>query len=637
MGIWHSPSPSQPGPPGNRICEIRDGPSVLYSQIEWKVFIPFICVASIRDIAVGAFTEIWTRMKTDLEIAHAASLQPIGEIAARLGLTESDIELYGRYKAKIPLDILKRTDVTSKARYVIVTAITPTKLGEGKTTTTIGLSQALAKIGKSVAAAIRQPSQGPTFGIKGGGAGGGYSQAVPLEDINLHLTGDIHAVAAAHNLLAAAIDARIYHEARVKDERLEKLKLRRLDIDVESVTWKRALDVNDRALRSVELSDDNGDSIRETGFDITAASEVMAILALATDIHDLRQRLGRIVIGQSTSRREVTAEDLGVAGAMTVLLKDAINPNLVQTLEGVPTFVHAGPFANIAHGNSSIVADRVALSLLDEDGYLVTEAGFGADCGFEKFCDVKCRYSGLTPDCAVVVATIRALKLHGGGPPPGARQRKLDEAQSLDFLAKGLENLKAILHIVARFGVPAVVAVNRFTDDTDEEVEMVVQAALEAGAHAAVGCELWAKGGSGGTNLARAVDEACDRGSDFRFLYDLEDSIRDKIDSIATGIYGAANVEFAPLASEQIKRFTEQGYGQLPVIMAKTPLSLSHDPKLIGAPKGFTLPVREVRLSAGAGFLYALCGDIFTMPGLGSKPAFMRIDIDEAGEVVGLS
>ena len=576
-------------------------------------------------------------MKTDLEIAHDASLLPIGDIAARLGLTDSDIEVYGRYKAKIPLDILKRLDGESKARYVIVTAITPTKLGEGKTTTTIGLSQALAKIGKPVAAAIRQPSQGPTFGIKGGGAGGGYSQAVPLEDINLHLTGDIHAVSAAHNLLSAAIDARIYHEARLTDERLEKLKLTRLNIDVESVTWKRALDVNDRALRTIELRDDNGHSLRETGFDITAASEVMAILALATDIHDLRQRLGRIVIGLNTSGESVTAEDLGVAGAMTVLLVDAINPNLVQTLEGVPTFVHAGPFANIAHGNSSIVADRVALALLPDDGYLVTESGFGADCGFEKFCDVKCRYSGLTPDCAVVVATVRALKLHGGGPAPGVRQRRLDPAEGLEFLAKGCENLKAVVQIVGRFGVPAVVTVNRFADDTDEEVEMLVQAALEAGAHAACGCELFASGGDGGTELAHAVVAACDKGSDFRFLYDLDASIEDKINTIATEIYGAADVELTPLANQQVELFTRQGYGNLPVIMAKTPLSLSHDPELIGAPKGFTLPVREIRLSAGAGFLYALCGDIFTMPGLGATPGFMRIDIDENGKVVGLS
>ena len=575
-------------------------------------------------------------MKTDLEISRAASLRPIADIAGELGLRDGEVDLYGRYKAKVHLDVLKRLDGTPKARYVVVTAMTPTKLGEGKTTTTIGLSQALARIGKRTLAAIRQPSQGPTFGIKGGGAGGGYSQAVPLEDVNLHLTGDIHAVSAAHNLLSAAVDARVYHESRLKDARLERLGLKRLDIDPQAITWRRVVDVNDRALRSIIVNDGNVGNVRESGFDITAASEVMAVLALASDLKDLRQRLGRIVVGLDKSGAAVTAEDVEAAGAMAVLLKDALNPNLVQSLEGVPVLVHAGPFANIAHGNNSIVADRVGLALA-EDGYLVTESGFGADCGFEKFCDLKCRYSGLSPDCAVVVATVRALKVHGGGPAPGKKQKSLDKAQSREFLEKGLENLAANVRIVHEFGVPAVVAVNRFTDDEDDEIEMVVQGALEAGAEEATACELWARGGEGGIELAHAVDRACERESTFDFAYRLDASIEEKISAIATRIYGASNVRITARAQKQIDRYAQLGFGGLPVIMAKTPQSLSHDPELIGAPTGFELPVGEIRLSAGAGFLYALCGDIFTMPGLSSKPAFMRIDLDDEGHVVGLS
>jgi formyltetrahydrofolate synthetase len=556
-----------------------------------------------------------------------------------MGLSDSDIDLYGRTKAKIHLDAPPATGPrASGSKYVVVTAVTPTKLGEGKTLTTIGLSQALRVIGKSSIAAIRQPSLGPTFGIKGGGAGGGYSQVVPMDELNLHLTGDLHAVSAAHNLLAAAVDARLYHESRSSDKRLERQGLKRLDLDPDSITWGRVVDMNDRALRDIVVSNGDEGVTRNSRFDITAASEVMAIFALATDLKDLRLRLGRIVVGLSRSGEAVTADDLGAAGAMAVLLKDALMPNLMQTLEGGPALVHAGPFANIAHGNSSIVADKIGLSLLGDDGYLVTESGFGSDCGFEKFCDVKCRYSGLQPDCVVIVATVRALKVHGGGPLPGGKKAAaVGVSEGMEHLRNGLGNLQAHIHIARQFGLPAVVAVNRFTGDTDEEIAVVVEGATEAGAAAACSCEMWGRGGEGGRELAQAVTTACDTSGDFQYLYPLEDSITDKITTIATRIYGASDVELSPLAQERAEHYTRLGYAGLPLIMAKTHLSLSHDPELRGVPKGFTMPVRDLRLSAGAGFLYALCGQIFTMPGLPSLPGFMKVDLDDDGLVVGLS
>ena len=574
---------------------------------------------------------------SDLEIAQAANLKPILDIAAAAGLDPDDLELYGKYKAKVRLEVLEKFRDRPQGKYIDVTAITPTPLGEGKTTTTVGLTQALGRIGKRVITCIRQPSMGPTFGIKGGAAGGGYSQIVPMEDFNLHLTGDIHAVAAANNLLAAAIDARILHEDENSDEQLAKLGLKRLNIDPYTITWNRVLDVNDRAIRNViiGLGDKTDGRPRQTGFDIAVASEVMAILALTTSLKDLRQRLGRIVIGLSKSGEPVTAEDLGVAGAMTVLMKDAIKPNLMQTLEGQPAFVHAGPFANIAHGNSSILADQIALKLAD---YVVTESGFGADIGMEKFMDIKCRYSGLIPSCVVLVATIRALKMHGGGPRvvPG---RPLDPAyttENLELLEKGSANLARCIEIARTFGVPVVVAVNRFTHDTPAEIALVQRVAEQAGAEAAVMADHWAQGGAGAIELAEAVVAACEKPSNFQFLYPLEWPIKQKIETIATRIYGADGVDYDPKAEKQIAAYEKAGYGKLPICMAKTHLSLSHEPTWKGVPKGFRLPIREVRASVGAGFIYPLCGEMRTMPGLPSKPAFMAVDLDENGRVVGL-
>ena len=569
---------------------------------------------------------------SDLDIARAAAPRPAVDIAAGLGLSDQDIDLYGRHKAKIHLDVRERRRRGGAGKYVVVTAVTPTRHGEGKTTTTIGLSQALNAIGHPSIATIRQPSMGPTFGIKGGAAGGGYAQVVPMDEMNLHLTGDMHAVTAAHNLLSAAVDARLYHEARLSGRRLRRRGLKRLDIDPEQVAWKRVVDLGDRALRDIVVGEGGEGVRRRSGFDITAASEVMAILALARDLEDLRARLGRTVAALDRQGRPVTAEDLGAAGAMAVLLRDALMPNLLQSLENTPVLVHAGPFANIAHGNSSIVADEVALALM-EDGYLVTESGFGADCGFEKFCHVKCRYSGLRPDCAVVVATVRALKSHGGAP----EKRQAGAAEEMEWLEKGLDNLAANIRIVREFGVPAVVALNRFSGDTDEEVERVLQAAADQGAAAAVACDVWSRGGAGGQELARAVVEACRSGSSFDFLYGEEAPLRDKIETVAARIYGASGVEYSPEAEASLDRCEELGFGNLPVNMAKTHLSLSHDPELRGVPTGFALPVRDVVLSAGAGFLVPLCGEIRRMPGLPSKPAFMNLDLDADGEVVGLA
>jgi methylenetetrahydrofolate dehydrogenase (NADP+)/methenyltetrahydrofolate cyclohydrolase/formyltetrahydrofolate synthetase/formate--tetrahydrofolate ligase len=578
-------------------------------------------------------------MVSDLEIAQAAKLRPILEIAGELGLGEDDLDLYGKYKAKVHLDVLERFKDRPNGKYIDVTAITPTPLGEGKTVTTIGVSQGLNYIGKKVFTVIRQPSQGPTFGIKGGAAGGGYSQIVPMEDFNLHLTGDIHAVGAAHNLLAAAIDARIMHEDRLSDEQLAKMGLKRLDIDPYSITWNRVVDVNDRALRNiiVGLGTREDGRPRQSGFDITVASEVMAILALTTDLFDLRKRLGRIVIGTSKKGEPVTAEDLGVAGAMTVLMKEAIMPNLMQTLEHSPAFVHAGPFANIAHGNSSIIADRIGLKLVS-DGYLVTESGFGVDCGMEKFFDIKCRYSGLIPNCVVIVASIRALKMHGGGPRVVAG-RPLDPAyreENLELLEKGLGNLEANIKIALQYGIPVVIAVNKFATDTEAEVEMVREAAIAAGAEDAVPSEVWAKGGEGGAALAEAVVKASEKPSNFRFLYPLDMPIKEKIETLATKVYGADGVDFSAEAKAKINLYTKLGYDNLPLNMAKTHLSLSHDPAWKGVPKNYNLPIRDIRASVGAGFLYPLCGEMRTMPGLPSRPVFMDVDIDEEGKTVGL-
>ena len=614
---------------------------------------------------------------SDLEIAQAAELQPILDVAASLGLGPDDLDLYGKYKAKIHLDVLERFADRPQGKYVDVTAITPTPLGEGKTTTTIGLTQGLGVLGKSVVAAIRQPSQGPTFGIKGGAAGGGYSQVVPMEDFNLHLTGDIHAITAAHDLIAAAVDARMLHEADIDPQtmfdrlcpknkkgqrtfaptmlrRLQKLGITKtdpeeltpeerarfaiLDIDPAGITWNRVIDISDRFLRKIEigLGPDEKGHTRITGFDISVASEIMAILALTTSLEDLRERIGRCVIGTSKAGEAVTVEDLGVAGAATVLMKDAIMPNLMQTVEGQPATVHAGPFANIAHGNSSIIADQIALKLAD---YVVTESGFGGDMGMEKFMDIKCRYSGLVPNCVVLVATVRALKMHGGGPRVVAG-KPLDFAytsENLPLLEKGIVNLEAHIENAKRYGVPVVVAINMFKDDTPAEIALIRERAIAAGAEDAVLSTHWADGGDGAVALAKAVIAACEKPSDFQFLYPLEWSIKAKIEKIALDIYGAGSVSYTPEAEAKIALYTRLGFDKLPICMAKTHLSLSHDPAVKGRPQGYVFPVRDIRASVGAGFLYPLCGEMRTMPGLPTRPVFYDVDLDLAtGRVVGL-
>jgi methylenetetrahydrofolate dehydrogenase (NADP+)/methenyltetrahydrofolate cyclohydrolase/formyltetrahydrofolate synthetase/formate--tetrahydrofolate ligase len=575
---------------------------------------------------------------SDIEIAQEAVLTPIKQVAESVGLTEDDLDYYGKYKAKVHLDVLDKFKDRPQGKYIDVTAITPTPLGEGKTTTTCGLSQALgAHLHKNVFTCIRQPSQGPTFGIKGGAAGGGYSQIVPMEDFNLHLTGDIHAVSAAHNLLAAAIDARLMHERNYGERFTDVTGLERLNINPYAITWNRVMDCNDREIRKIIMGlGTNQDGYpREGGFDIAVASEVMAILALTSGLKDMRQRLARIVIGQNWDGQPVTAEDLGVAGAMTVLMKDAIMPNLMQTLEGTPAFVHAGPFANIAHGNSSILADQIALKLAD---YVVTESGFGADIGMEKFFDIKCRYSGLIPNVVVLVTTVRALKMHGGGPRVVAG-RDLDPAyteENLGLLEKGGVNLAKNVQIAKLFGIPVVVAINRFKYDTPAEIELVKRIAQEAGAYAAVPSNHWAEGGAGAVELAEAVVDACEQPSQFDFLYPLEWSIKEKIETIASRVYGASGVDYSPLANQQIAAYEKAGFGKLPICMAKTHLSISHDPALKGVPQDFVLPIREARASVGAGFIYPLCGEMRTMPGLPSKPVFMQVDLDEHGRVKGL-
>ncbi|MCA1736681.1 MAG: formate--tetrahydrofolate ligase [Actinobacteria bacterium] len=584
-----------------------------------------------------------SQFPSDLEIARGAKLAPIEEVAAKIGLGSDDLIPFGRTKAKVHLDVLKRIGSRARGKYIDVAAITPTPLGEGKTTTTVGLVQGLGTIGKNAVACIRQPSMGPTFGIKGGAAGGGQSQVVPMDEFNLHLTGDIHAITTAHNLVAAAIDARWYHETRMSDEGLKKIGLERLGIDVFNLQWNRVVDVNDRALRNVIVGLGGGDEgrPRETGFDISVASELMAILALAdgsdfaSALRNLRERVSRVVFGISKSDKPLTLEDLGVAGAVTVLMRDSLHPNLMQTLEGQPAFVHAGPFANIAHGNSSILADRVALHSAE---FVVTESGFGADMGMEKFLDIKCRTSGLKPDCVVLVATVRALKTHGGGPRV-VLGRPLDKAyteENLALLQAGMPNLIAHIRTVKRFGLPVVVAINSFPTDTGAEINAIREAALEAGADAAVRADHWAQGGAGATELAEAVVEASEKPNEFSYLYPLNMGIRQKIEIIARDIYGAGEVEYSPLASKQIEGFEKAGFGYLPICMAKTHLSISHDPNLKGAPTGFTIPVREVRASVGAGFIYPILGEMRTMAGLGSNPAYLRVDIDENGDVIGL-
>jgi formate--tetrahydrofolate ligase len=564
------------------------------------------------------------KVPSDIEIAQAAKMKPIGDIAAKAGIDKEYLELYGNYKAKVSLDIVEKNKNKKNGKYIDVTAITPTPLGEGKTVTTIGLSMGLNRIGKKTTVCIRQPSLGPVFGIKGGAAGGGYSQVVPMEDFNLHLTGDVHAVGLAHNLAAAFLDNSV-------------LKDNPLNIDPQSIMWRRVIDVSDRFLRNITVGQGGKQDgfPRETGFDITVASEVMAILALTTDLGDIRKRIGKIVLATTHDGKPVTTEDIKVAGAMTVLMKDAIKPTLMQTLENTPCLVHAGPFANIAHGNSSIIADRIALKLSE---YVVTESGFGADCGAEKFFNIKCRYSGLIPDAVVMVCSIRALKMHSGQFKVVAG-KPLDKGlttENIEAVNKGATNLEKQIENMRLFGVPVVVAINRFTADTDKEVEAVRKKALAAGAEDAVVSDVWAKGGRGGEALAKAVVKAAEKKSNFKFLYPLDIPIKEKIKKIATAIYGASKVEYSPLANKKIELYEKLGYGNLPLCMAKTHLSLSHDPKLKGRPEGFTLPIRDVRASVGAGFLYPLCGEMRTMPGLPSVPAGSKVDIDSKGKVVGL-
>ena len=578
------------------------------------------------------------KVPSDIEISRAATPKPITEIAKLAGVDAKFLEPYGDVKAKVKLEILDALKDKPNGKYIDVTAITPTPLGEGKTTTAVGLTQALGAIGKDVILCIRQPSMGPTFGIKGGAAGGGYSQVIPMEEFNLHLTGDLHAVSIANNLLAAAIDARVKHEAHADDKAWAKTGLPRLNIDPDTITWRRVVDVNDAALRSIEIgkSDNWMDGPnRETGFDIAVASEIMAILALASDTKDMRARLGRIIIGLNTDGDPVTAEQIGCAGAMMVLMKDAIKPNLMQTLEGQPAFVHAGPFANIAQGNSSIIADRIALKLAD---YVVTESGFGADIGMEKFFNIKCRTSGLVPDCVVLVGTIRALKMHGGGPKvtPGKPLPDAYVHEDLELLEKGMCNLTRNIEIAKKFGVPVVVAINQFPDDTVAELELARKAAAEAGAASAVVANHWAKGGEGAKDLAEAVVAACELPVDFKLLYPDEMSIKEKIETICKEVYNADGVVFEEKAERQIAAYEKAGLSHLPMCMAKTHLSLSHDPTLKGVPSGFTVPVKEIRASAGAGFLFPLLGAMRTMPGLPSVPAFLNVDLDENGQVVGM-
>ncbi|KAK8385229.1 hypothetical protein O3P69_012202 [Scylla paramamosain] len=620
------------------------------------------------------------KVPSDIEIAQSQTPKDIAELAAEIGVLDSEIDLYGNKKAKVKLSILDRLGSRKNGKYVVVAGITPTPLGEGKSTTTIGLAQAIgAHLKKNVFACVRQPSQGPTFGIKGGAAGGGYSQVIPMEEFNLHLTGDIHAITAANNLLAAQIDARMFHESTQSDQalynrlvpklkgqrrfspiqltRLKKLgivetdpdkltpeevtKFVRLNIDPATITWQRVIDTNDRFLRKITVgqSPTEKDKTRECQFDISVASELMAILALTTSLTDMRERLGRIVVASDTAGNPITADDLGASGALAVLMKDAINPNLMQTLEGTPVFVHAGPFANIAHGNSSILADRIALKLVGEEGMVVTEAGFGADIGLEKFFNIKCRYSGLVPNAVTLVATVRALKMHGGGPTvtPGVPLPPEYTNENLELVEAGFSNLKKQIENGLVFGVPVVVAINTFVTDTPAELSLIQRLAKGAGASDAIICSHWAKGGAGAVELAEAVFRATNQPSKFSFLYDLEKPVEEKIRTIAQRIYGADDVDILPKAQEQIDRYKKQGFNNLPICMAKTQLSLTADPKRKGAPTGFKIPIQDVRASIGAGFLFPLADTMTTMPGLPTRPCIYDIDLDlETMEVKGL-
>jgi formate--tetrahydrofolate ligase len=550
-------------------------------------------------------------MPSSLRIAQEAQLRPITEIAEAAGLEPDEVETYGRYKAKVNLSVLDRLADRPNGKLINVTAITPTKAGEGKSTTSVSLTQGLGHIGKDVALCLREASLGPVFGIKGGAAGGGYAQVVPMEDMNLHFTGDIHAIGAANNLLAALLEAHLLHGNK-------------LGIDPLTISWRRCMDINDRSLRDVVvgLGGKANGYPRQTGFDITAASEVMAIVAVAADLHDLRRRLGAITVAQTYEGEPVTAEQLQAAGSMAVLLKDTIKPNLVQTLEGQPAFVHCGPFANIAHGNNSLVADRVALKLAD---YVVTESGFASDMGMEKFMDIVCRLGDIRPDAVVLVATVKALKHHGGDPDGG-----------LETIEIGAANMARHLGIIREFGLNAVVAVNKFPGDTEEEVELVRRIAIENGAFAAEVNDAFMRGGAGATALAEAVAAAADEPSSFDFVYPLDAPIEDKIEAIAKRVYGADGIFLQPAARAKVKQFTKSGLDGLPICMAKTHLSLSHDPTLTNAPVGFTVGVRDLRAYTGAGWIVALCGDMQTMPGYGKTPAAFDVDIDERGEVVGL-
>ena len=555
-------------------------------------------------------------MKSDIEIAQEAKLEPIVKIAEKLGLTEDDIELYGKYKAKIAAHVWDRIKDRPDGKLILVTAINPTPAGEGKTTTTVGLGDALSRLGKKTVIALREPSLGPSFGVKGGAAGGGYAQVVPMEDINLHFTGDLHAITTAHNLLAAMIDNHIHQGNE-------------LGIDPRRVVWRRVVDLNDRALRKVVigLGGPAQGVPRETGFDITVASEIMAILCLASDLMDLKERFNRILIGYTYDQKPVYARDLKAAGAMTVLMKDAIKPNLVQTLEHTPAFVHGGPFANIAHGTNSILADKIALKLAD---YLVTEAGFGADLGAEKFFNVVCRFAGFKPSAVVIVATVRALKYNGGVP-----RAELNK-ENLEALEKGFANLEKHIENIGKFGLPAVVAINRFPTDTDAELNKLRELIEATGAEFALS-EVWAKGGEGGIELAQKVLKVIEeKPANFRYLYDLEMPIKQKIETIAREIYGADGVVFTADAEKTLAKFEEMGFGNMPVIMAKTQYSLSDDPNKLGRPTGFNITVRELRASVGAGFIVAITGDIMTMPGLPKRPAAEVIDIDANGKITGL-